>query len=319
MARLPAIGLLVIALAACSIAPVTFTSPGEPAALVEDCTTPGDEDGNGVADCADPDCADAPACQPTCSDGAQNGAETDVDCGGRCAPCAVGQACASSADCAGAAVCDPQTCRLARSCDEILQAHPGSPDGVYPIAPAGAAAFDAVCDMTRDGGGWTLLLKASGSAAFEYNAPAWTDASLINASDLTTADGDAKYEGFLTLPLSTLRGELDGFRFTQAFTGQTAQEIFLGPAAIVDTFPTFNTGAPNWSAQPNCHTFGINIPYSTRARFGWSANQENDCLSNDTAIGLGLSVVRGAGYRCGSTLCSAGNVDAAGAGRLWGR
>src|SRR6185295_7466039 len=31
---------------------------------VESCSSPGDEDGNGLADCADPACAAVPACQP---------------------------------------------------------------------------------------------------------------------------------------------------------------------------------------------------------------------------------------------------------------
>ena len=93
----------------------------------------------------------------------------------------------------------------------------------------------------------------------------------------------------------------------------------------MNTYPTFNAGAPNWSTQPNCHTFGVNTPLNfTRARFGWSANQENDCTSNDTAIGLGLMVtnttsLRGAGYQCLSSGCSAGNVDTGGNGLLWGK
>ncbi|MEO7730191.1 MAG: hypothetical protein ABIY55_04405 [Kofleriaceae bacterium] len=41
--------------------------------MPEDCGTAGDEDGNGLADCADPVCAALPACQPThvavCGDG----------------------------------------------------------------------------------------------------------------------------------------------------------------------------------------------------------------------------------------------------------
>jgi hypothetical protein len=274
-----------IAITACSIDSVTFTPPPE----------------------------------PTCDDGVWNGAETDVDCGGGCAPCALGEACALDADCGATGICDPQACRAARSCDEILQHYPGSSDGAYLIAPASAAPpFQAVCDMTRDGGGWTLLLKSGGDLALAYGAPAWTDDSLLNPDDLTTRAGTAKYESFLSLPITTLRGELDGFRYTQSFAGLTAQEIFAGPAAIVNEHPTFNTGAPNWSTQPNCHTFGVNIPYATRARFGWSANQESDCLSNDTGIGLGINA-RGAGYRCGSTLCSAGTVDAGGDGLLWAK
>ena len=37
---------------------------------------------------------------PTCTDGAKNGTETDVDCGGACTPCPDGKACAVAADCA---------------------------------------------------------------------------------------------------------------------------------------------------------------------------------------------------------------------------
>jgi hypothetical protein len=318
MRKLSIAGSVMVAITACSVDPVTFTLGGDPPA--EDCATAGDEDGNGAADCSDPTCAGAPSCKPTCNDGARNGAEADVDCGGGCAPCALGKTCAVDADCAAIGICDPQECRVAHSCDEILQHYPGSSDGAYLIAPTGAAPpFQGLCDMTRDGGGWTLLLKSGGDSALAYGAPAWTDDSLLNTDDLTTQAGNAKYESFLSLPVTTLRGELDGYRYTQAFAGLTAREIFAGPVAIVNEYPTFNTGALNWSTQPNCHTFGVNIPYSTSARFGWSANQENDCLTNDTAIGLGLSTQRGAGYRCGATECSAGNVDAAGDGLLWAK
>jgi parallel beta-helix repeat protein len=39
------------------------------------------------------------ASAPTCSDGVQNGSETDVDCGGSCPPCANGQGCIGNPDC----------------------------------------------------------------------------------------------------------------------------------------------------------------------------------------------------------------------------
>jgi cysteine-rich repeat protein len=55
------------ALTACSTAPATPT-PGD-GQLAEDCTTAGDEDGNGQADCSDPACVSAPACQPACGNG----------------------------------------------------------------------------------------------------------------------------------------------------------------------------------------------------------------------------------------------------------
>ena len=36
---------------------------------------------------------------PECHDGVQNGSETDVDCGGSCAPCSTGHHCSVAGDC----------------------------------------------------------------------------------------------------------------------------------------------------------------------------------------------------------------------------
>lgn len=47
--------------------------------------------------------------QPSCNDGLRNGSESDVDCGGTCAPCAAGRDCTRGADCAGS-WCDLGIC-----------------------------------------------------------------------------------------------------------------------------------------------------------------------------------------------------------------
>ncbi|MCX4245291.1 hypothetical protein [Paraliomyxa miuraensis] len=56
----------------------------------------------------------------SCSDGAQGGDETDVDCGGSCAPCGDGQGCIAGDDCSSG-ICQNQVC-LGGSCgDGIVQ------------------------------------------------------------------------------------------------------------------------------------------------------------------------------------------------------
>jgi hypothetical protein len=58
-------------------------------------------------------------CDPTCADTVQNGAETDIDCGGgTCAPCAAGQACLVNPDCTSH-VCGGDC--LAPSCSDTVQ------------------------------------------------------------------------------------------------------------------------------------------------------------------------------------------------------
>jgi hypothetical protein len=47
---------------------------------------------------------------PTCTDGARNGSETDVDCGGGCPRCRIGLGCVTRNDCANA-LCTSGTCR----------------------------------------------------------------------------------------------------------------------------------------------------------------------------------------------------------------
>lgn len=75
----------------------------------------------------------------SCTDGVQNGGESNVDCGGSCAPCGTTQLCSTSADCA-TGVCMNGHCQAATCSDGVQN---GNETGV----DCGGACFVAeVCD-----------------------------------------------------------------------------------------------------------------------------------------------------------------------------
>ena len=139
------------------------------------------------------------------------------------------------------------------------------------------------------------------------------------------------YRPYLSLPIDELRGCFPSQGghciYADLSTGQTARDIFSGgPIQIGSGFN--GQEYSGWSWQPNCQYFGINTPYNyRRARFGLTSNQENDCGSNDTAIGFGLGPQGhspvgerwGSGEMCLSSVCSQGIREIGFPGLLYGR
>jgi hypothetical protein len=74
----------------------------------------------------------------------------------------------------------PPTARYVDCADAFAQGETTS--AVYTIEPDDAGAFDVYCNMELEGGGWTLAIKADGSApTFEFDSPLWDSQDAYNA------------------------------------------------------------------------------------------------------------------------------------------
>lgn len=101
-------------------------------------------------------------CVGSCGDGAKNGHETDVDCGGGCSPCDAGSTCGWAGDCESH-VCVGDSLPLfcaPPSCDDKLQNGtetdvncggmvPGVPGGCAPCGPGKKCALDSDCATSK--------------------------------------------------------------------------------------------------------------------------------------------------------------------------
>ncbi len=100
----------------------------------------------------------------------------------------------------GAAAC-PGT-----SCADVLASGTSTGDGEYWIDPDGGGALNVWCDMTTDGGGWTLAVVASDDAVdtWTYTNRRYWDVNTTTFGSLAALDHDYKSAALHRLPYTDI-------------------------------------------------------------------------------------------------------------------
>jgi Fibrinogen beta and gamma chains, C-terminal globular domain len=196
------------------------------------------------------------------------------------------------------------------SCQALLAENPGTPSGAYTLDPDGSgpdAPFMAYCDMTDDGGGWTLALKIDGtSGQFAYSSSQWSSATPISPTSTDTSTTQAEFESYSTMGFSSLRlvmGAWPGNAIVVPVSGNPANLLSAVNGPGIGT----SVGRAAWVSlipgvvlEANCNVEGLNLQFGgDSVRIGFDANNEDDCGSNDSFIGFG-------GNACGVSTGSCG-------------
>ncbi len=191
-------------------------------------------------------------------------------------------------------------------------AEPQSGLGVYTLdsdGPAGPLApYQAWCE-----GEWTLVLKTAADSALRFGHPAWTGPDDLNIQSADLSPADARLPSYTQVPVGhvmfrmgdhTLEAEVN----IPAADGGPGERQFASLRDLMAANQWFATrfDRAEWLAmvadrrgglQPNCNLQGFNAglplpdlgipPQGPTLRFGILANNEDDCVSTDSFIGIG--------------------------------
>ena len=191
----------------------------------------------------------------------------------------------------------------ASSCADLLSRVPSAANGTYWLNHGGGA-YQGFCYMSA--GGYTLVAKigstSDNNTGWSYGGDYWSRNSPLNESNCkNTSNGDVLCRGYYEYVAN------DGFLMSMgAYTntlvvgrsGLTAKQAFINSQFNLDSMSrsqflnwisAAGTAASEWDNQPHCNRIGFNRTDSSSVgvRFGITMNNEDDCNSNDSAIGFG--------------------------------
>lgn len=194
---------------------------------------------------------------------------------------------------------------------DILTANSAASSGVYIIDPDGAngplSPISVYCEMSLNGGGWTLVLKqkSNDGITLKGDSAYYTSSATATLNDssgnLNVSDQNLVSAAFTKIPVTQMMlvaGNEVTYK-TQAITATSAYQAFQAPVNYSDdTNPT----RPNWFINTNSYPngnaitgarFGFNFKQTASSttycatRWGWTANQDASGTSVGTADSCG--------------------------------
>ncbi len=182
-------------------------------------------------------------------------------------------------------------------CAHIKARYDGSEDGVYWLQPESAGRpFRSYCDMSTDGGGWTLVMKVDGEEnTFRYTSAFWEDEEVYAEHLSGLDDGEAKLRGFFTVPLFEIRLGIRLGEETRWGTiprqAHSLREVFASPKNTYTLMgKEFWASLGAWTGDA-CNREGVNNqnPRDSywRTRLGW-ISAKTDCNYEANVFGVGL-------------------------------
>jgi hypothetical protein len=147
-----------------------------------------------------------------------------------------------------------------------------------------------VCDFDTDGGGWTLALRDNNDMGYDHES--WTNGLPLH-EETNYLEGTYKSKLFDTSPIKEIlvKGEQSPRPFIIQKEASSLGSIFNGG------YVATNKGRQNYkdlinssSLQQNCNKEGFNISIQgKKVRLGIISNEQDDCLTPDSSIGLGMA------------------------------
>lgn len=183
-------------------------------------------------------------------------------------------------------------------------------DGVYQLSASGQS-FDAYCDMTHAGGGWTLAARVDGAGQHNYQSSFWTDSANVNEGAPGISRDEHRNVAFRSSPFTQVRVSFESEFMSDLFVPERSVLLAHQATSLLDVFQSedlIQTTTPRaaWitatggeAIQPHCNQSGFNVatadmgPTNHSVRIGLRGNDEPNCDTPDSSIGVGIRGTNG--------------------------